>query len=147
MDLELIRGLAQVLSEQGLSTLKVCEGDWQVTLEKATPAMTTATVPAAVSAAPVQAIVTADEDGVAPNYGTLTEVTSPVVGVFYAAASPTSEPFVAVGSKVQRGDVLCIVEAMKLMNEIIAEVDGEIVDICVRNGDIVEFGQPLFKMH
>jgi len=73
-------------------------------------------------------------------------VTAPMVGVFYAAPAPDAEPFVKVGQRVQRGDVLCIVEAMKLMNEITADTDGEIVEICVENGDVVEFSQPLFRI-
>ena len=67
--------------------------------------------------------------------------------MFYAAPSPGAEPFVRVGSRVKKGDVLCIVEAMKLMNEIQAERDGEIVDICAHDGDVVEFGQTLFKLY
>ncbi|MCL2883179.1 MAG: hypothetical protein FWF30_01750 [Coriobacteriia bacterium] len=82
----------------------------------------------------------------AVDFNRLIEVTSPLVGVFYAAATPEAEPFVSIGSKVTRGTVLCIIETMKLMNEIVAEEDGEIVDICIKNGDIAEFGQVLFKM-
>lgn len=73
-------------------------------------------------------------------------VASPMVGVFYAAASPDSEPYVTVGSKVHKGDVLCLIEAMKLMNEVTAEQSGEIVSICVDNGQVVEYGQPLFMI-
>lgn len=73
-------------------------------------------------------------------------VNSPMVGVFYAAPSPDKEPYVTVGSKVKKGDVLCLVEAMKLMNEVTAEQSGEIVKICVENGQVVEFGQPLFMI-
>ena len=69
-----------------------------------------------------------------------------MVGVFYEAASPDAAPFVEVGSKVKKGDILCIIEAMKLMNEITAKKDGEIVDICVQNGEVVEFGQTIFKI-
>jgi len=80
------------------------------------------------------------------DFNRLTEVTSPLVGVFYSSPSPEAEPFVSIGTKVTRGTVLCLIETMKLMNEIVAEADGEIVDICVKNGDIAEFGQVLFKM-
>ena len=73
-------------------------------------------------------------------------VLSPMVGVFYASPSPSDPPFVTVGSKVKKGDVLCIIEAMKLMNEITAEEDGEIIDICAANGSVVEYGQILFKL-
>lgn len=73
-------------------------------------------------------------------------VKSPMVGTFYASSSPDKEPFVSVGDKVHKGQVLCIVEAMKLMNEIETEFDGEIVEICVKNEDVVEYGTPLFKI-
>ena len=73
-------------------------------------------------------------------------VKSPMVGTFYASSSPDEEPFVSVGDKVHKGQVLCIVEAMKLMNEIESEFDGEIVEICVKNEDVVEYGTPLFKI-
>ena len=74
------------------------------------------------------------------------KVLSPMVGVFYSAPSPQSKPFVEVGSRVKKGDVLCIVEAMKLMNEITAELDGEIVEVCAASGDVVEYGQTLFRI-
>lgn len=74
------------------------------------------------------------------------EVKAPLVGVFYAAPSPDAKPFVNVGDVVKKGDVLCIVEAMKMMNEIVSDFDGKIIDICAENGKIVEFGQTLFKI-
>jgi len=74
----------------------------------------------------------------------LHKITSPMVGTFYASPSPDAEPYVKVGSKVKSDSVVCIVEAMKLFNEIEADVDGEIVDVLVKNGQLVEFGQPLF---
>lgn len=73
-------------------------------------------------------------------------VKSPMVGTFYASSSPKEAPFVKVGDKVKKGDVLCIVEAMKLMNEIESEFDGEVVEICVKNEQLVEYGMPLFKI-
>lgn len=73
-------------------------------------------------------------------------VKSPMVGTFYASSSPEKEPFVKVGDKVHKGQVLCIIEAMKLMNEIESEYDGEIVEVCVNNEDMVEYGTPLFKI-
>lgn len=73
-----------------------------------------------------------------------TPVSSPMVGVFYASPSPDSDPYVTVGSAVKKGDTICIIEAMKLMNEITAEKSGTIAEICVNSGDIVEYGQTLF---
>lgn len=73
-------------------------------------------------------------------------VKSPMVGTFYESSSPDAEAFVKVGDKVKKGQVLCIVEAMKLMNEIESEFDGEIVEVCVKNEEVVEYGMPLFKI-
>ena len=73
-------------------------------------------------------------------------VKSPAVGVFYAAPSPDSKPFVAVGDTVHKGDTLCIIEAMKLMNEIESDFDGTVTEILVKNGQAVEYGQPLFRI-
>ena len=81
-----------------------------------------------------------------PSFATSEEVKAPIVGVFYSAPSPEADPFVRIGDTVKKGDVLCILEAMKSMNEITAEHDGKIVDICVQNGDVMEFGQVLFKI-
>ncbi len=73
-------------------------------------------------------------------------IKSPMVGTFFESSSPSEAPFVKIGDKVHKGQVLCIVEAMKLMNEIESEFDGEIVEICVKNEDMVEYGMPLFKI-
>ena len=81
----------------------------------------------------------------APAFEASEEIKAPIVGVFYSAPSPEADPFVRIGDTVKKGDVLCILEAMKSMNEITAEHDGKIIDICVQNGDVVEFGQVLFK--
>ncbi|MCY6353704.1 acetyl-CoA carboxylase biotin carboxyl carrier protein [Clostridium sp. ZS2-4] len=81
----------------------------------------------------------------AVNDNTVT-VNSPIVGTFYSAASPDAEPYVKKGSKVKKGDALCIVEAMKLMNEIEAEYDCEIVEVLVNNEEMIEYGQPMFKV-
>ncbi len=73
-------------------------------------------------------------------------ITSPMVGTFYASSTPNNPPYVKQGDKIHKGQVVCIVEAMKLMNEIESEFDGEIVEVCVKDGDIVEYGMPLFKI-
>lgn len=74
-------------------------------------------------------------------------VKAPMVGVFYAAPAPGAEPFVHVGSKVKKGDTLCVIEAMKAMNEVTAEVDGEVVDVCASDGELVEYGCVLMKLY
>ena len=73
-------------------------------------------------------------------------ITSPMVGTFYSKVSPSEEPYVSIGSKIKKGNIVCIIEAMKLMNEIESELDGEIVEIFCQDGDMVEYGQPLFKL-
>lgn len=99
-------------------------------------------IPAAPAAPTAPAVPAAEAAPVAEGK----EIKSPMVGVFYAAASPDSDPYVQVGQAVKKGDTLCIIEAMKLMNEINAEESGVITEICVKNGDLVQFGQPLFKI-
>ena len=74
------------------------------------------------------------------------EIKSPMVGTFYSKPSPDKEAFVKIGDKVKKGQVVCIIEAMKLMNEIEAEFDGEVVEVCLNDGDAVEYGKPLFKL-
>ena len=93
--------------------------------------------------------VKSNEDKITTNEGIASHqkvIKSPIVGTFYAASSPTSKPFVEVGSYVKKGEVVCMVGAMKLMNEIEAEEDGQIVEILVTNEEMVEYGQPLFVM-
>ncbi|HIQ81622.1 MAG TPA: acetyl-CoA carboxylase biotin carboxyl carrier protein [Candidatus Pullichristensenella stercorigallinarum] len=146
MNVKQIRELAQIARENGLSAIEITEGESHVRIERATapaPAAVPAPVAAPVEAAPAAAPAH-EETNV--DFNRAREIKSPMVGVFYAAPSPDAKPFVEVGSRVKKGDVVCIVEAMKLMNEIAAEFDGEVVDICVRNGEVVEFGQTLFKL-
>ena len=152
MDIAKIKELAQLLNDAGLSALELKEGDATLRLESArftpTPAAPAPVVQAAPAAAP-QAAVTVSAASVPDggvDFNALSEFKSPMVGVFYAAPGPDQAPFVEVGKRVKKGDVLCIIEAMKLMNEITAEQDGEIVDICVSDGDVVEYGQTLFKI-
>jgi len=73
-------------------------------------------------------------------------IKSPMVGTFYSRVSPSDEPYVRIGSKVKKGDIICVIEAMKLMNEIESDLDGEIEEVLCKDGDMVEFGQPLFKL-
>ena len=149
MNIKQIRELAQIVSENGLSAIEIAEGENRVRIERAVaapaavPAVVSMPAPVAAPAAPAPAPA-AEETNV--DFNRTREIKSPMVGVFYAAPSPDAKPFVEVGSKVKKGDIVCIVEAMKLMNEITAEFDGEVVDICVHNGDVVEYGQTLFKL-
>ena len=149
-----IKALAELVSKNNLSALEYSEGETHLRIENAPRTVTAApaveaalpAAPAAPAAAPaVEAAPVAAADAGA-DFNAAKMVTSPMVGVFYASPSPTDPPFVTVGSKVKKGDVLCIIEAMKLMNEITAEEDGEIIDICATNGSVVEYGQILFKM-
>jgi len=148
MNIKNIKALAQIVNQNGITKLEVCEGDIKICIEKE---IFTAPTTQASFAAAEKTEINAQEQALGIksetlDFNNIKEVTAPIVGVFYSAPSPDSDPFVTIGSKVKTGDVLCIIEAMKLMNDITAECDGEIVDICVKNGDIAEFGQVLFKI-
>jgi acetyl-CoA carboxylase biotin carboxyl carrier protein len=137
--LELTRRLASLVNELGLSEVEIESGDVRVRVQRAG---TTAPAPLPAAAAPV----VADErplvsDAVSP---ALVTVEAPMVGTFYRASSPTAEPYVQEGDAVKEGQVLCIIEAMKLMNEIEAKIAGRVARILVENGHAVEYGQPLF---
>ena len=131
-----IRKSANLMSELGLTGLEVTENDRVVRLERN---------PAPQTAAPVQTVQVGDVPQSAANED-LIEISSPMVGVFYAAPAEDADPYVQVGDRVKKGQTLCIVEAMKLMNEIVAETDGQIVEICAQNGQVVDFGCPLFRI-
>ena len=141
-NLDEIKELIALLEGSSLSVLEVQAEGNKVRLEKAAaPAVQTVAAPAPVATAPAPAVESAPvkaESGKTIN--------APIVGVFYAAPSPDSDPYVSVGQRVKKGDTVCIIEAMKCMNEIQAEADGEIVDVLVNNGDLVEFDQPLFSV-
>lgn len=137
-----IRKYAELMKELDLSALEINEKDGTVRLERAAAVQSfTAAAPAA---APAPAAVQAPAAPAAASDEII--VRSPMVGVFYAAPSENSDPFVKVGDKVTKGSTLCIVEAMKLMNELPAEQDGIITEICVQNGQVVDYGCELFKM-
>ena len=153
MNLRQIRELVRLLESSGLSVLEIEEADLRVRLEKGQTAVFAQPVPAALPQAVPAALPVETAPAPAPvadgtvDFNRLKEVKSPLVGIFYAAPSPGAEPFAGVGSRVKKGDVLCVVEAMKLMNEITADADGEVIDVCVQNGQVVEFGQILFKLY
>lgn len=131
-----IRKYANLMSELGLTGLEVTENDRVVRLERN---------PAPQTAAPAQTVQVGDVPQSAANED-LIEISSPMVGVFYAAPAEDADPYVQVGDRVKKGQTLCIVEAMKLMNEIVAETDGQIVEVCAQNGQVVDFGCPLFRI-
>lgn len=150
--------LAGLMERQGLSRIRIEEGDAAVELERtsnvaAAPASVVPAVPgeatSPVTAEPVDGTATSltAVDGTPLDMAKVVQVEAPMVGVFYASPSPGAEPFVHVGSKVHKGDTLCVIEAMKLMNEVVAESDGEVVDVCVADGDLVEYGCCLMKLY
>ncbi|MBS0371386.1 MAG: acetyl-CoA carboxylase biotin carboxyl carrier protein [Proteobacteria bacterium] len=149
MDLRKLKKLIDLVQESGISELEVTEGEEKVRIAKhiagpapvnyvaqAPAAPVAVSAPAAVPAAPVAAAESALPDG--------NVVKSPMVGTFYRASAPGAKPLVEVGQSVAVGDVLCIIEAMKLMNEIEAEVAGTVKAILVENGEPLEYGEPLF---
>ena len=153
MDLRKLKTLIDLVAESGIAEIEVTEGEDKVRIVKHPP-----TVVAAAPPAPVQTVVTgavappmpaapaaaaaAAEAAAEPPKGSV--VKSPMVGTFYRSPSPGAKAFVEVGHAVKPGDTLCIIEAMKLLNEIEAEVAGEVKEVLVENGQPVEYGQPLF---
>ena len=151
MDIRKVKKLVELLEESGIAEIEITEGEESVRISRhapsvsaapAAPAPVVVPAPAAPAAAPAppasapEASVETEEEGYA--------VTAPMVGTYYSASSPGSPPFVQVGDRVSEGDTLCIVEAMKMMNQIEADVSGTIKSIRVQNGDPVEYGQILF---
>ncbi|MBD9515735.1 acetyl-CoA carboxylase biotin carboxyl carrier protein [Pseudomonas sp. GD04087] len=153
MDIRKVKKLIELLEESGIDELEIKEGEESVRISRhsktaAQPIYAAAPAYApAPAAAPVAAAAAAPAAEAAPAAQNLAgAVRSPMVGTFYRAASPTSANFVEVGQSVKKGDILCIVEAMKMMNHIEAETSGVIGQILVENGQPVEFDQPLFTI-
>ncbi|MCI8473479.1 MAG: acetyl-CoA carboxylase biotin carboxyl carrier protein [Clostridiales bacterium] len=145
MDKKILKAAADTMRELGLSEVRIKDTETEIVLKREITApisgtSVVATAPAAAPAAP------AAEPTLEPAAADWIEVKSPLIGIFYEASSPDAAPFVRPGDTVKKGDVLCIVEAMKMMNEICAETDGTIVDVCAENGALVEYGQLLFKI-
>lgn len=144
MDIKLIKELMNEFKESDLTKIKLKNEGFEFELERTVqvePMMTSSIQPAS------QQVATAQINIEAP--GEVEKVTghkvkSPMVGTFYASSAPDKPAFVQVGSKVKKGDTICIIEAMKLMNEVEADKDGEVVEILVENEEMVEFDQPLF---
>ena len=157
MDYKAIQELIQTIDQSGLYSLeidsdgtriKMSKGPEQVVISNNTPVPTIATVKVQEEpqiAAIVQTINAVEKVAVL-EVENLHIIKSPIVGTFYASASPEKPSFVNVGTLVKKGSVLCILEAMKLMNEIESDVDGEVVEVLIKSEDMVEYGQSLFKI-
>ena len=156
MDSKRLAEIADVMEDRGLTRVRVEEPDGTaVELERSSVAQPVA-VPMPMPGAVAAQVAAPTVAPAAPEPATQTpaaapepkgtEVTAPMVGVFYAAPAPGDEPFVRVGSKVKAGETLCIIEAMKVLNEVTAEADGEVLEICVADGDLVEFGSCLMRI-
>jgi len=152
MDLRKLKTLIDLVAESGIAEIEVTEGDDKVRIVKhvnpavagAAPVAPAPAVAAPAPAAPALAAAPAAAPVAAPEQAAGQVVKSPMVGTFYRAPGPEAKPFVEVGQTVKPGDTLCIIEAMKLLNEIEAEIGGTIREILVENGQAVEYGQALF---
>lgn len=151
MDLRKIKKLMELLEESGIAEIEVKEGEESIKLSRNTQAVQNIINPPVETNQTITAIdnvkdtaVTDDKKDKSKELPDGDIITSPMVGTFYRAASPESKPFVEKGQKVSKGDTLCILEAMKMMNQVNAETGGTIIDILVDDAEPVEFGQPLF---
>lgn len=134
-----IRKYAELMKELGLTGLEITEDNSKVRLERSVTVQPKETVYSVTETNTVSQTASAENRD-------YISVKSPIVGVFYAAPAENADPYVAAGDNVKKGQTLCIVEAMKLMNEITAEEDGVIAEVCVTNGQVVEYGTELFRI-
>jgi acetyl-CoA carboxylase biotin carboxyl carrier protein len=146
-----IKDLIDLVAQRGLSALEVEQTGFRIRIEGARVAGNGTA--SAVESLPPPAVLPAESSGAAATAAALVEeqkglhvITSPIVGTFYRAPSPEADPFAQVGQKVSKGKVLCIIESMKLMNEIESDVEGEIVEVFPRSGQPVEYGEKLFTI-
>ena len=157
--IEYIESISRVLNENGLTRIDVTDKGAHIAVERtvaavepmpfapvATPTTVGAELVSARNTSTSARSTAAEAASPTPALSALTEIKAPIVGVFYSSSSPEAEPFVKVGDAVKKGDVLCIIEAMKFLNEITAETDGTVAEICAKNGDVVEFGQVILKI-
>jgi acetyl-CoA carboxylase biotin carboxyl carrier protein len=154
MDLRKLKTLIDLVQQSGIAELEITEGEEKVRISRGVPAGTAhpmpqpgtvyVTAPPAAQMMPADASAAAAPAEAAPAEPEGHLVKSPMVGTFYRAAAPDAKPFVDVGDAVKAGDTVCIIEAMKLLNEIEADVDGVVKEILAENGQPVEYGQPLF---
>jgi len=146
LEIKDIKNLLKMMADHGLTELDIADGENRIHLKRGGEVVQTvmpAMAPMAVPAAPQQAAIAAPAAEAAEK---LIEIKSPMVGTFYAAPSPDSSPYATIGAAVANDSVVCIVEAMKVMNEIQAECVGTIAEVCVKNAQPVEYGQVLFKV-
>jgi len=145
-EVEYIEKLAKLVAETGLTEISLEDGEQAITIRKDLPEVSVApqayAAPVAQVAAPTVAVTVAEAPKAEPAHKG-TAIVSPMVGTFYASSSPDSAAFVEVGKTISQGDVVCIIEAMKLMNEIESEYSGTVVEICVKDGQPIEYGQAL----
>ena len=146
-----IRDLIDLVAERGLSGLEIEQTGFRIRIEGVRPAPSSSNGGAATAVAPTAAVIPSGQSALAPEPAiepaeNLHVITSPIVGTFYRAPSPEADPFAEIGQRVARGKILCIIESMKLMNEIESDVEGEIVEVYARNGQPVEYGEKLFAI-
>lgn len=148
IDIEQLRTLMQTIEEFDINELEIRNGEERIRLNRGVPVVAAPAVAAApaIAAAPAAAPAGAPNAGAEDADAGFSFITSPFVGTFYSAPSPTSDPFIKEGDTVSVGQTICIVEAMKLMNEIESEISGTIVEMVAENGKPVEFGDKLFKV-
>ena len=149
MDLRKLKTLIDLVSESNVSELEITEAEGKVRIFKSAPTSAAAPVtysmaPAPVAPAVVPAVEVAPAAPAAPAEPVGHTVKSPMVGTFYRASSPGAKPFVEIGDTIKEGETICIVEAMKILNEIEADKSGTVTKILVDNGQAVEYGQPLY---
>ena len=151
MDIRKIKKLIDLIQHSDITEIEIQEGEESVRISRnnlAAPVMMTApsTIQTPASAPAPVASIPSEIDVEPAGVNTANAVKSPMVGTFYRSSSPEAPAFIEVGQPIAQGDVICIIEAMKIMNEIESEVTGEIVEICVENETYVEFGQVLFRV-
>jgi acetyl-CoA carboxylase biotin carboxyl carrier protein len=151
MDIRKVKKLIELLDETGVAEIEIKEGEESVRISRHPSGGTFAMLPQHMTYGPPPAPAAAPAAPAAPAVAPIPAaasadqtVTAPMVGTFYSAPAPGAKPFVDIGSEVKPGDVLCIIEAMKMMNQIESDKAGRIVSVLAKNGDPVEFGQPLF---
>ena len=151
MDIRKVKKLIELLEESGIAEIEIHEGEESVRISRGGAAplpQTMVNVPPVDASSSLKTQLSTNENSSSDDYSDEGEViTAPMVGIFYSSPSPGQPPFVNKGQNIKTGDVLCIIEAMKIMNQIEADIGGKLVRILVENGDPVEYGQPLFVIN